>query len=144
MPRKIAAGSRNPSVVAWPRILPGAEEAGGASVGGGSAVMLLPLNQPPFAKDFLASFSSSDATPSTFFGFLRKSWKSLNSPCPTVPPNAAGCRSDISKRSVLALASATAVVRVIGSGYALGWTFLFGEEKPPRLVQISAASGVAR
>ena len=37
-------------------------------------------------------------------------------------------------------ASAVAVVRVSASGYALGDTLLFGDEKPPRFAQIVAAS----
>src|SRR4051794_6272808 len=82
--------------------------------------------------------------PLTLPGLRRKSWKSLNSPCPTVAPNDAGWRSDMSKRNVFAPASATAVARVSGSEYAEGGTFLFGDEKPPRLAQIAAACGVAR
>ena len=43
-----------------------------------------------------------------------------------------------------AFASPVAVAWVIGSGYALVGTFLFGDVNPPRLTQISAASGVVR
>ncbi len=39
----------------------------------------------------------------------------FHSPWPTVPPNAAGARSDMSKRNVGALASSTAARRAIGS-----------------------------
>ena len=66
--------------------------------------------------------------PSTFFGFLRKSWKILNSPWPTVPPNDAGCRSERSNRNVLALPIAVAVVRVMSFGYADASTVLAGAE----------------
>ena len=37
----------------------------------------------------------------------------------------------MSNRNVFAWASFVAVARVIGSGYALAGTFLFGEETPP-------------
>src|SRR5262245_65701102 len=79
-----------------------------------------------------------------FFGLCRKSWKIFHSPCPVVLPNAAGCRSDMSNRNSWARASAIAVARWIGSLYALGFTFLFGDENPPRAAQIDAACGVAR
>src|SRR3954447_26674667 len=82
--------------------------------------------------------------PFTFEGFFRKSWKSLNRPCPTVPPKADGCRSERSNRNVFARASASAVARLSGSLYALGGTFLFGEEKPPCWALIVAGAGVAR
>src|SRR5262245_39576449 len=50
----------------------------------------------------------------------------------------------MSKRKTWARASAIAVARWIGSLYALGFTFLFGDENPPRAAQIDAACGVAR
>src|SRR5206468_3650211 len=118
---------------------------GGTSRAGGPTVTLPPpANYLPALYAFAAAASSDAATPLTFFGFFRKSWKILNSPWPTVAPKEAGCRSDMSNRKTGAFASAIAVARVIGSGYALAFTFLFGEEKPPRFAQIVAASGEAR
>jgi hypothetical protein len=66
--------------------------------------------------------------PLTLDGLRRKSWKILNSPWPTVPPNEAGCRSDRSKRKTSAYPIAVAVFRVIASGYALAGTVFAGAE----------------
>src|SRR5205823_10651848 len=88
--------------------------------------------------------SSFEAMPLTLLGLERKSWKSFHSPCPVVAPNDAGWRSDMSKRKILACASADAVFRFSGSWYAEASTILFGDAKPPRLAQTVAASAVAR
>ena len=91
--------------------------------------MLPPLDTYfPDLYALAAADSSEEAMPLTFFGFLRKSWKILNSPCPTVPPNEAGWRSERSNLNVLALPIAVAVVRVIESGYALAGTVFAGAE----------------
>src|SRR5439155_5185829 len=82
--------------------------------------------------------------PLTSLGFETKSWKSFHSPCPVVEPNDAGCRSDMSKRKTFAVARATAVLRLSGSLYADAFTFLLGDEKPPRFAQMVDACGVAR
>ena len=50
----------------------------------------------------------------------------------------------MSNRKTSAEASAVAVAREMESGYALGSTLRFGDEKPPIFAQIVAASGVAR
>src|SRR5438874_13181199 len=128
-PRKKTAGARNAAATACLRNRP-ARATGGAARPGGSAVTLAPFTYLPYA--FLAAASSLAAAPLTSFGFERKSWNSFHSPCPVVAPNAAGCRSDISNRKILACASASAVFRLSGSLYADGFTFLFGDEKPPR------------
>jgi len=62
---------------------------------------------------------------------LEEILEALNSPWPVVPPNARGARSDMSNRNTWAFARAVADRMVIGSGYAVGSTFLLGEEKPP-------------
>src|SRR3954464_11853062 len=90
---------------------------GGTSLAGGPTLMLPPpANYLPVLYAFAAADSSCDAIPLTFFGFFRKSWNSLNSPWPTVPPNVDGSRSDMSKRVTFALARATAILRVNASG----------------------------
>src|SRR5437764_1074254 len=50
----------------------------------------------------------------------------------------------MSKTIDFALATGTAVARVIGSGYTLGSMFLLPVEKPPDFAQAAAASGVVR
>jgi hypothetical protein len=55
-------------------------------------------------------------TPSMSVGFATKSVNALKRPWPGVPPNADGCRSDMSKRNVSASPSAPAVAFVISSG----------------------------
>src|SRR5690348_3168621 len=145
MARTARAGPRKTSATRFRRRTPGPSSSGGAAATGGSTAKLSPeLIYFPDLYALAAADSSDDAMPLTFFGFFRKSWKILNSPCPTVAPKDAGWRSDMSKRKVLAVASATAVARVSGSEYADGGTFLFGDENPPRLAQIVAAWGVAR
>src|SRR5680860_1454118 len=69
--------------------------------------------------------------PATSVEFERKSCSNFHSPLPGVPPNAGGSRSDISKRTTSAFATAVAALRVMSSGYTAGSTFLFGELKPP-------------
>src|SRR3954447_7926304 len=44
--------------------------------------------------------------PAAFDGFFRKSWKILNSPCPTVAPNDAGWRSERSNTNAFAFPTA--------------------------------------
>src|SRR3954454_290595 len=96
---------------------------------------------PPYLNALAAADSSLLAAPSTLDGLERKSWRIFHSPWPGVPPNAAGARSDMSKRNVWALAIAVAVVRVMSSGYTDSCTPLFGDEKPPRCAQVCAAAG---
>ena len=54
--------------------------------------------------------------PFTSVGLRRKFWNSPHSPWPTVAPNDAGCWSDMSNATFLALAIADAVARVVASG----------------------------
>src|SRR3954464_3855522 len=93
----------------------------------------------PALYAFAAADSSCFAMPFALPVFFRKSWKSLNSPCPTVPPNDAGWRSERSKRNTFALPTALAVVRVMASGYALAGTVFAGAVYPPRFAQIVCA-----
>src|SRR3954453_13571635 len=96
-----------------------------------------------YLNAFAAEASSLLAVPSTLAGLARKSARIFHSPWPGVPPNAAGARSDMSNRNVCACASFVAVCRVIASGYALGGTFLFGDDTPPLEPQVLPASGLA-
>ena len=82
--------------------------------------------------------------PPAFDGVFRKSWKILNSPCPTVAPKDAGWRSERSNTNAFALPTAVAVARVIASGYADGGTVFAGAVYPPRFAQIDWAAPVAR
>src|SRR2546430_3986310 len=130
-PSNTVAGARKASVTQFRRRRPRA--GGGAARTGGSAVTPAPAIYLPYA--FFAAASSLAAMPFTFFGFERKSWNSFHSPCPLVAPKAAGWRSDMSKRKILAFARAAAVFRFRASLYADGLTFLFADEKPPRFAQ---------
>src|SRR6266508_1451355 len=133
-PRNSAAGARNAAAISHRphRRPPG--EGGTAEVdgpaGGVATATPVPYLLPEAPNAAAASFSSCAAVPSTSFGSFRKSCRSFHSPRPTVPPNAGGARSDMSKRKVLALASARAVRRAIGSLYALAFTPLLGDENP--------------
>ena len=67
--------------------------------------MLAPLTLPartPSPPPTRASL----AVPLTSFGFFRKSWKIFHSPCPGVPPNAAGCEVGHVEAEPVAFASA--------------------------------------
>src|SRR5215212_6185237 len=116
----ISAGVRNAAVIAWACQRPRSASCG-APATGGSAVMLWLLTSY-FLNAAAAAFSSLEAVPSTSEGFLRKSWRIFHSPCAGVPPNAAGWVSDMSKRKILACASAVAVARVTASEYAPSMT----------------------
>ncbi len=80
---------------------------------------LLPLTCR-LCTPLLPLFRATSRCRRRYFGFFRKSWKILNSPWPTVPPNDAGWRSERSNLKTFALPTALAVARVIASGYALG------------------------
>src|SRR5690242_279504 len=92
--RTIMAGARNPSATAFRRSAPGSPPEGGAAWTGGSTATppLLPLKLRyfPALYAFAAADSSVFEMPVALDGVFRKSWKILNSPCPTVAPNDAG------------------------------------------------------
>ena len=116
-----------------------------ASWPGGTSKVDHAIEVPRYFRYALAAaFSSLEAVLLTFLGLRRKSCRIFHSPWLGVPPKAEGARSDMSKRNVLACASAVAVARVSASGYAFAGTPLLGDEKPPRLAQMVAASGLAR
>src|SRR4051794_11604840 len=124
-----SAGGRKPIATAF-RFRKLVCGAGGAAAGGGSTAIPpeLPATYFPEAYAFAADDSSDWAMPFTLDGLFKKSWKILNSPWPTVPPNDAGCRSERSNRKTEAFPIAVAVLRVIASGYALAGTVFAGAE----------------
>src|SRR5436305_12036274 len=69
-------------------------------------------------------------------------WITSCSAKPQVSPNAPGSRSEPSKRNVFAAASCAASLRARTFGYALPFTFLFGELTAPVETQIRPAAGV--
>src|SRR3954449_12057447 len=127
--RMTAAGARKPSVTASRRSAPGSPD-GGAATGGASTAIppLLPLKSCyfPALYAFAAAASSVREMPVELLGLFRKSWKILNSPCPTVAPNDAGWRSERSNTNAFALPTAVAVGRGIASGYADAGTVFAG------------------
>ena len=91
--RMMAAGARKPSATTFRRNAPGCPAGGAATTGGSTATPpLLPLKARyfPALYAFAAADSSVFEMPVAFDGAFRKSWKILNSPCPTVAPNDAG------------------------------------------------------
>ena len=70
----------------------------------------------PFLYAATAADSSFFWMPLTSDGFCRKFWKSPHSPCPVVPPNEAGCSSDMSNTTAFALATAAWFALSIASG----------------------------
>src|SRR4030095_13914623 len=109
-----------------------------------SRPLVTSARQPPLAYAWAAADSSCWAVPSTFDGFCRKSWKIFHSPCPSVAPNDAGARHDMSNCTFGDVTSTFAICRNVALEYAFGDTFLFAEMYPRAFAHPWAACGVAR